>query len=165
VPVVPSTLDGDDVMAQVRASGLQTVLVADEYGGTAGMVTMEDLIEEIVGDVRDEHDDVTPDVLRMSSDSWRVSGLLRIDEVAENAGFRAPEGEYETIGGLVMQELGHIPKPGEAVELTAFDTEGPMDDPVRWLATVVRMDGRRIDLLELTKQGRRSDSEDRDGER
>ncbi|WP_123029253.1 hemolysin family protein [Mycolicibacterium stellerae] len=165
VPVVPSTLDGDDVMAQVRASGLQTVLVADEYGGTAGMVTMEDLIEEIVGDVRDEHDDVTPDVLRMSRDSWRVSGLLRIDEVAENAGFRAPEGEYETIGGLVMQELGHIPKPGEAVELTAFDTDGPMDDPVRWLATVVRMDGRRIDLLELTKQGRRGDSDDRGGER
>jgi CBS domain containing-hemolysin-like protein len=165
VPVVPSTLDGDDVMAQVRASGLQTVLVADEYGGTAGMVTMEDLIEEIVGDVRDEHDDVTPDVLRMSRDSWRVSGLLRIDEVAENAGFRAPEGEYETIGGLVMQELGHIPKPGEAVELTAFDTDGPMDDPVRWLATVVRMDGRRIDLLELTKQGRRGDSDAGDGER
>lgn len=164
VPVVPSTLDGDDVMAQVRASALQTVLVADEYGGTAGMVTMEDLIEEIVGDVRDEHDDVTPDVLRMSRDSWRVSGLLRIDEVAENAGFRAPEGEYETIGGLVMQELGHIPKPGETVELTAFDPDGPIDDPVRWLATVVRMDGRRIDLLELTKLGR-SDSDDRDGER
>src|SRR6478736_188833 len=165
VPVVPSTLDGDDVMAQVRASGLQTVLVVDEYGGTAGMVTMEDLIEEIVGDVRDEHDDVTPDVLRMSRDSWRVSGLLRIDEVAENAGFRAPEGEYETIGGLVMQELGHIPNPGEAVELTAFDTDGPMDDPVRWLATVVRMDGRRIDLLELTRQGRRGDSDDEDGAR
>lgn len=164
VPVVPSTLDGDDVMAQVRSSGLQTVLVADEYGGTAGMVTMEDLIEEIVGDVRDEHDDVTPDVLRMSRDSWRVSGLLRIDEVAENAGFRAPEGEYETIGGLVMQELGHIPEPGEAVELTAFDPDGPIDDPVRWLAAVVRMDGRRIDLLELTRLGRRDEAGDRAGE-
>lgn len=163
VPVVPSTLDGDDVMARVRASPLQTVLVADEYGGTAGMVTMEDLIEEIVGDVRDEHDDVTPDVLRMSRDSWRVSGLLRIDEVADNAGFRAPEGEYETIGGLVMQELGHIPKPGEAIELSAFDPDGRPDDPVRWLAAVVRMDGRRIDLLELTKLGRESD--DRAGER
>ncbi|OBA90349.1 hypothetical protein A5662_23265 [Mycobacteriaceae bacterium 1482268.1] len=165
VPVVPSTLDGDDVMAEIRASGLQTVLVADEYGGTAGMVTMEDLIEEIVGDVRDEHDDVTPDVLRMSRDSWRVSGLLRIDEVAGTVGFRAPEGEYETIGGLVMQELGHIPKPGEAVELTAFDPDGPLDDPLRWLATVVRMDGRRIDLLELTKLGRRRDIDDENGGR
>lgn len=164
VPRVPSTLDGDDVMAQVRSSALQTVLVADEYGGTAGMVTMEDLIEEIVGDVRDEHDDVTPDVLRISRDRWRVSGLLRIDEVAASAGFRGPEGEYETIGGLVMQELGHIPKPGEAVELTAFDPDGPLDDPVCWLATVVRMDGRRIDLLELTRMGRRADAEDEDGE-
>ena len=165
VPVVPSTLDGDDVMAQIRASALQTVLVADEYGGTAGMVTMEDLIEEIVGDVRDEHDDVTPDVLRMSRDGWRVSGLLRIDEVAENTGFRGPEGEYETIGGLVMQELGHIPKPGEAIELVAFDPDGPLDDPVRWQAMVVRMDGRRIDLLELTKLGRRGDAHGGQGER
>jgi CBS domain containing-hemolysin-like protein len=165
VPVVPSTLDGDDVMAQVRASALQTVLVVDEYGGTAGMVTMEDLIEEIVGDVRDEHDDVTPDVLRMSRDSWRVSGLLRIDEVADSSGFRAPEGEYETIGGLVMQELGRIPKPGDAVELIAFDPDGPIDDPVRWQAAIVRMDGRRIDLLELTKLGRLSEVADHDGER
>ena len=162
--MVPSTLDGDDVIAQVRASGLQTVLVVDEYGGTAGMVTMEDLIEEIVGDVRDEHDDVTPDVLRMSRDSWRVSGLLRIDEVAEDAGFRAPEGEYETIGGLVMQELGHIPTPGEAVELR-LRSRRPPDDPVRWQATVVRMDGRRIDLLELTKLGRRGETRDREDDR
>ena len=65
----------------------------------------------------------------MSRDGWRVSGLLRIDEVAENAGFRAPEGEYETIGGLVLQELGHIPEPGEAVELTAFDPDGPLGRP------------------------------------
>ncbi len=160
VPVVPSTLDGDDVMAQVRTSPLQTVMVVDEYGGTAGMVTMEDLIEEIVGDVRDEHDDVTPDVLQMGPHTWRVSGLLRIDEVAAGTGFRGSEGEYETIGGLVLQELGHIPKPGETVELTAFDPDGPPDDPVRWRSGIVRMDGRRIDLLELTKVGRRGDQED-----
>ena len=58
-----------------------------------------------------------------------------------------------------MQELGHIPKPGESVELTAFDPDGPPDDPVRWQATIVRMDGRRIDLLELTRLGRRGESE------
>jgi CBS domain containing-hemolysin-like protein len=159
VPVVPSTLDGDDVMAQVRTSPLQTVLVVDEYGGTAGMVTMEDLIEEIVGDVRDEHDDVTPDVLRMGPNTWRVAGLLRIDEVAQAIGFRAADGEYETIGGLLLQELGHIPKPGETVELAAFDPDGPLDDPVRWRCSIVRMDGRRIDLLELTKLGRRNDQQ------
>ncbi|WP_166905055.1 hemolysin family protein [Mycobacterium sp. DL440] len=152
VATVPSTLDGDAVMTQIRANGLQTALVVDEYGGTAGMVTVEDLIEEIVGDVRDEHDDATPDVVPAGA-GWQVSGLLRIDEVATGTGFRAPEGEYETIGGLVLQELGHIPETGEAVELTAFDPDGDPDNPTRWLATVVRMDGRRIDLLELISLG------------
>jgi CBS domain containing-hemolysin-like protein len=155
VTVVPSTLDGDAVMTQIRANGLQTALVVDEYGGTAGMVTVEDLIEEIVGDVRDEHDDATPDVM-VAGNGWQVSGLLRIDEVAAATGYRAPEGEYDTIGGLVLQELGHIPEAGEAVELTAFDPDGPVEDPVHWLATVVAMDGRRIDVLELNYLGRRS---------
>jgi CBS domain containing-hemolysin-like protein len=87
--------------------------------------------------------------------------LLRIDEVAAGMGFRGPEGEYETIGGLVLQELGHIPEPGEKVELRAFDPDGPPEDPPTWLAKVIRMDGRRIDLLELTKLGRRGDRPER----
>ncbi|MGA5465476.1 hemolysin family protein [Mycobacterium sp. NPDC050041] len=159
VATVPSTLDGDAVMTQIRANGLQTALVVDEYGGTAGMVTVEDLIEEIVGDVRDEHDDATPDV-QPAGGGWKVSGLLRIDEVASETGFRAPEGEYETIGGLVLEELGHIPEPGETVELTAFDPDTVLEDPVLWLATVVQMDGRRIDQLELTELGRRGETDD-----
>ena len=159
VAKVPSTLDGDDVMAQLRADDLQTALVVDEYGGTAGMVTFEDVIEEIVGDIRDEHDEPTVDVVQ-AGQGWHVSGLLRIDEVAGATGFRAPEGEYETIGGLVLLELGHIPEEGESVELTAFDPDAPLHDPVRWLATVLQMDGRRIDQLELTKLGRRGDGDD-----
>lgn len=155
VAVVPSTLDGDAVMTQIRANGLQTALVVDEYGGTAGMVTFEDLIEEIVGDVRDEHDDATPDVVA-AGNGWKVSGLLRIDEVATATGFRAAEGDYETIGGLVLDELGHIPRTGETVELVAHDPDGVFDDPVRWSATVVAMDGRRIDQLELIELGRGS---------
>lgn len=150
VPVVPSTLDGDALMEQIRATGMQTALIADEYGGIAGMVTMEDLIEEIVGDIRDEHDAATPDIVKITG-GHRVSGLLRIDEVAVEIGFRAPEGDYETIGGLVMQELGHIPAAGDSVELTAFDTEAPPDQQPRWRATVARMDGRRIDLLDLVR--------------
>ena len=110
VAVVPSTLDGDALMGQIRANDLQTAMVVDEYGGTAGMVTVEDLIEEIVGDVRDEHDDATPDVVA-AGDGWRVSGLLRIDEVAAATGYHAPEGEYETIGGLVLQAAR--PHPGQ----------------------------------------------------
>jgi CBS domain containing-hemolysin-like protein len=160
VATVPSTLDGDALMSEIRANGLQTALVVDEYGGTAGMVTMEDLIEEIVGDVRDEHDVEPPDVMPAGR-GWQVSGLLRIDEVANATEFRAPEGDYETIGGLVLERLGHIPEEGESVELTAFDPDVPLEDPIRWLATVIRMDGRRIDLLELTEVGRRGDEGDR----
>lgn len=159
VATVPSSLDGDSVMTEIRANGLQTALVVDEYGGTAGMVTVEDLIEEIVGDVRDEHDDATPDVVEMRN-GWQVSGLLRIDEVSTETPFRPAEGEYETIGGLVMQELGHVPEPGETVELTEFDPDGPLDDPIRWQAKVIQMDGRRIDVLELTELGRRGHDED-----
>ena len=98
-------------------------------GVTAGVVTVEDLLEEIVGDIRDEHDEEAPDVERVG-DRWRVSGLLRTDEVAEATEFRAPEGDYETIGG-------------------GLDTDAPLDDQPRWTATVVRMDGRRIDLVDL----------------
>jgi CBS domain containing-hemolysin-like protein len=156
IAVVPSTLDGDSLMEQIRANGLQTALVADEYGGVAGMVTVEDLIEEIVGDIRDEHDEPTPHVER-ESDGWRVSGLLRIDEVTAATGFRGHEGEYETIGGLVMQQLGHIPEAGESVELKAFEPDAAIDNPVSWRATVVKMEGRRIDQLHLVELGRHSE--------
>jgi CBS domain containing-hemolysin-like protein len=77
--------------------------------------------------------------------------LLRIDEVAIETGYRAPEGPYETIGGLLLQEIGHIPVVGESAQLPALDPDGLLDDAVCWQATVVRMDGRRIDLLELTE--------------
>jgi CBS domain containing-hemolysin-like protein len=164
VPVVPSTLDGDAVMAEIRANPLQTAMVVDEYGGTAGMVTVEDLIEEIVGDVRDEHDDATPDVVAAGS-GWQVSGLLRIDEVAAAIGYRAPEGPYETIGGLVLREIGHIPTVGETVELTALDGDGLLDSAIRWQAEVIRMDGRRIDLLELTELSDRSETPVEHGQR
>jgi CBS domain containing-hemolysin-like protein len=157
VAVVPSTLDGDALMGQIRANDLQTAMVVDEYGGTAGMVTVEDLIEEIVGDVRDEHDDATPDVVP-ADDGWRVSGLLRIDEVADATGYRGPEGEYETISGLVLQELGRIPVRGDVVQLSGYEPDGIPNTSARWEARVVRMDGRRIDQLELTRVRDRSDS-------
>jgi CBS domain containing-hemolysin-like protein len=150
VAVVPSTLDGDALMGEIRANGLQTAMVVDEYGGIAGMVTVEDLIEEIVGDVRDEHDDTTPDVTA-AGNGWRVSGLLRIDEVADATGYHAPEGEYETIGGLVLEQLGRIPVSGDTVQLSGIESDGLSNGLASWQARVIRMDGRRIDVLELTK--------------
>ena len=148
VPTVPSTLDGDALMDRLRGDGMQVAFVVDEYGGTAGMVTMEDLIEEILGDVRDEHDPLDRDVLPTDS-GWELSGLLRTDEVADATGFAAPEGEYETIGGLVLAELGRIPVVGDEIEID------------RWRVGVRRMDGMRVDVVSLTKpaQGEQSGSD------
>ncbi|MFE6921383.1 hemolysin family protein [Nocardia sp. NPDC057663] len=143
VPIVPASLDGDDVMERVRADGMQVALVVDEYGGTAGLVTMEDLIEEILGDVRDEHDEEERDVRRVS-DGWDCSGLMRIDEVSRATGYEAPDGEYETLGGVVLTQLGRIPATGDEVVLPESRGSGG-----GWIARVERMDGRRIDRVRL----------------
>ena len=92
-----------------------------------------------------------------AGDGWRVSGLLRIDEVATATGYHAPEGEYETIGGLVMQQLGRIPAIGDEVQLGGYELDG-VPHTSAWRARVLRMDGRRIDLLELTQLSDHVDS-------
>ncbi|WP_425565105.1 hemolysin family protein [Saccharopolyspora taberi] len=141
VPTVPETLDGDSLLNRLRGSGLQLALVVDEYGGTAGIVTLEDVVEEIIGDVRDEHDGREAAAVRpLAADSWLVSGLLRSDELADATGFEMPDGDYETVAGLVLAELGRIPQPGDRVE------EGA------WELTVSRMERRRIAELRLTRR-------------
>lgn len=157
VPTVPTTLDGDALMEQIRADGMEVCVVIDEYGGTAGIVTTEDLIEEILGDVTDEHDDERADV-QVDANGYLLSGLLRIDEVADATGYRAPDGPYDTLGGLVMNELGRIPAAGDSVDLPLVvslrdDDEDESDeefDTTPWNATVVAMDGRRVDVVRLT---------------
>ena len=114
VPVVPGSLDGDALLTRLRGSGLQMAVVVDEYGGTAGLVTLEDLIEEIVGDVHDEHDGgEAPQVRPLADGGWLVSGLLRGDEVERATGFAMPEGPYETLAGMVLARLGRIPDVGD----------------------------------------------------
>ncbi len=147
VPTVPASLDGDELLELVRAAGTQVAFVVDEYGGTAGIVTMEDLIEEILGDVRDEHDDPELDVRRVG-DNWTCSGLLRIDEVQRAIGYDAPEGDYDTLGGLVLYQLGRIPNAGDEVALP--ETAADEREPGGWIAKVEKMDGRRIDRVLLT---------------
>ena len=124
-------------------------LVVDEYGGTAGVVTMEDLIEEILGDVRDEHDEPEIDVQRVGH-SWACSGLLRTDEVSRATGYLAPEGEYDTLGGLVLTSLGRIPVEGDEVALPDANGLPAGPDGRGWIARVLTMDGRRIDRVLLT---------------
>lgn len=145
VPTVPETLDGDALLNRLRSSGLQMAVVVDEYGGTAGIVTLEDVVEEIIGDVRDEHDRrETAAVRPLSRDSWIVSGLLRGDELQDATGFAMPDGDYETVAGLVLADLGRIPKIGDQVEYG------------RWRLTVLHMDRNRIAELRLHRTSGRS---------
>jgi CBS domain containing-hemolysin-like protein len=140
VLTVPESLDGDALLGRLRVSPSQLAIVVDEYGGTAGIVTLEDLVEEIVGDVRDEHDPVTPSAIRpIGQDSWLVSGLLRGDELAEACGFVTPPGDYETVAGLVLERLGRIPEVGESVTVDG------------WRLTVMRRERNRIAELHLAR--------------
>lgn len=154
VPFVPGTLDGDSVLNRVRSAGSQVVLVADEYGGTQGLVTIEDLVEEILGEVYDEYDDREGerDFARLGT-SWQVAGLVRLDELAERIGYTAHDGPYETLGGLVMATLGRIPEVGDEVVLhesvASFQEEFQSAGAGDWLAQVTEMDGRRIDRVML----------------
>ena len=137
---VPESLDGDALLDRLRSSGLQLAVVVDEYGGTAGLVTLEDLVEEIVGDVRDEHDrgEINP-VRPLGRDSWMVSGMLRDDELADATGFRMPDGDYETLAGLVLTRLGRIPEVNDEVRVDG------------WRITVMRMDRHRVAELRVAK--------------
>jgi CBS domain containing-hemolysin-like protein len=147
VPTVPQSLDGDTLMTTLRGSGLQLAVVVDEYGGVAGIVTLEDVLEEIVGDVRDEHDrdgdgdgDAQgghPGIRPLGRDAWLVSGLLRGDEVVEAVGFAVPPGDYETLAGLVLARLGRIPD---------VDDELVVDG---WRLVVARREGNRVAELRL----------------
>lgn len=133
VPTVPESLPGDDLLNRLRDSRFQLAIVVDEYGGTAGLVTLEDVVEEIIGDVRDEHDErEAPAAQQLGADRWLVSGQLRADEVRDVTGFRMPEGDYETIAGLILERLGAIPAEGDEVEVDG------------WRLAVTSMDRHRV---------------------
>ena len=135
---VPETMKLDDLLGELRGRGYQMAIVVDEYGGTGGVVTLEDLVEELVGEVADEHDRARAGVVR-SPDSLTFPGMLRPDELLERTSVVVPEqGPYETVAGFVMSELGRLPVIGDRV-------------PVRGGSlTVERLEGRRIDRLRFT---------------
>mgnify|MGYP002621466834 CR=1 FL=1 len=135
---VPETMKLDTLLAELRGRGYQMAVVVDEYGGTAGVATLEDLVEELVGEVSDEHDRARVDVVR--SRNWLTfPGILRPDELKDRAGVSVPEdGPWETVGGYLMAELGRVPVVGDTVEI------------VTGTFRIERLDGRRIDRVRFT---------------
>ncbi|GEP38162.1 membrane protein [Nocardioides psychrotolerans] len=149
--VVPDSLRLDPLMALLRKDGFQLAVVLDEYGGHAGIVTLEDVIEEIVGDIADEHDRLGARARQRRDGAWSLSGLLRPDEVEDLTGIALPEDEdYDTIAGLVLKVIGRVPDVGDIAEVPVPDRTDP-DEPREQLAvlTVEHMDGLRIDRLAL----------------
>ena len=132
---VPETMRLDSLLGELRGRGFQMALVVDEYGGTAGVATLEDLVEELVGELADEHDRAGVGILRQP-DSTTFPGMLRPDDLLHQANIRVPEdGPYETVAGFVMSELGRLPVVGDEVEIDSG------------ILRVERLDGRRIDRL------------------
>jgi CBS domain containing-hemolysin-like protein len=132
---VPETMTLDALLGELRGRGYQMAVVLDEYGGTAGVATLEDCVEELVGDLVDEHDRTRAGVVR-GTDSLTFPGMLRPDELLDQAGVRVPEsGLYETVAGYVVSVLGRLPKVGDTVQTE----QGTLE--------VLRLDGRRIDRL------------------
>jgi CBS domain containing-hemolysin-like protein len=142
----------------LRRPGLQMAVVVDEYGGTAGIVSLEDLVEEIVGEIADEQDDPLRRLRREPDGSWLLSGLLRPDEVGSELDLELPESATtDTIAGLVIERLGRLPEPGNCVTVPVRDRRSTDDDGLPTHAqmelTVVRLDGHRVDVLRLRRQG------------
>jgi CBS domain containing-hemolysin-like protein len=147
VVFIPSSMELDDLIERMRDESIEAVIAIDEYGGIDGMVTLEDLIEELVGEVKDEHDEAGIAIKKLKGNTWSVSGLLRSDEVGQVIGLFLPEDEeFETIGGLVLDLLDDVPRVGNIVTVNALGHAGT---PYRIQLTVLKMDGRRIDRLEL----------------
>ncbi len=119
---IPETKDVGELLAEFKLGKMQMAIVRDEYGGTAGLVTVEDLLEEIVGDIRDEYDMEEPLVQRIDDRMARVNARIRIDELNEQLELDVPESdEYETLGGFVFDLFGHQPEKGERIEWSYLD--------------------------------------------
>ncbi|MFN2525709.1 MAG: hemolysin family protein [Actinomycetota bacterium] len=130
--VVPESRDLYALFLDMRRERRHFALVVDEHGGTAGIVTLEDLLEELVGEIRDEYDIAEPDIEHLAPDRFVVPGNMTIHEVGDRLGLELPEGDYETVAGFVMDRLGRIPKRRDA-----FEHEG-------WRLRVLSMRRRRI---------------------
>ena len=139
---VPGSKNCQDLFAEMTEKHIQLAMVVDEYGGLAGIVSMEDLLESIVGNIQDEYDHEEEEIKQTGDNSFEVDGALSIDEVDELTGVTLPEGDYDTLAGFLICQLGRIPGPDE----NACVEYGNL------VFTILGMDERRIDTVHIEKQ-------------
>jgi CBS domain containing-hemolysin-like protein len=152
---VPESMSVDDLLHKLQGRKVHLAIVLDEYGGTAGMVTIEDLLEEIVGDIQDEYDTEEPLTVRISDDEARIDGRASVDDLGElfdvDLGGLEDADEYDTVGGLIYHRIGGVPRPGDRVDLPEH----------RLTLTVEVTDGRRVGkVLAVRRHGDDRERED-----
>jgi len=135
---LPATKRVLAVLSEMRREGHHLAIVVDEYGGTAGIVTLEDLVEELIGDIRDEYDVEGAQARRLHGGALEIDGLLNLDDFADETGLELPEGPYETVAGYLMAVLGHLPQVGEMTMVGGHRL------------SVTEVDGRRVARVRVT---------------
>jgi CBS domain containing-hemolysin-like protein len=140
--LVPETLGVLEALADMRKHHRAVAVVVDEYGGVAGLLTVKDLLEPLVGDLHDEFDeDEEALIVRVDNTRWLIDGQTNVDEIRDRLGIEIPEGDYVTLGGLLFARFGHIPTEGEEVRVGD------------WALRVVEMDKRRVSQVVATFVG------------
>ncbi len=148
--LVPETVPADVLLREMKLNKTHMAVVVDEYGGTSGVITMEDLLEEIVGQIEDEHDDEGPDIIEIG-ERWRVRGSIDLDSLSEVLGIELPEGDYDTLGGLIYSRLSSIPSDGAHPEV----------DIAGLHIRVEELTDHRVEWAEITKQQPPADEPDK----
>ena len=139
VKMLPTSKTVMSALSEMRKDRAHLAIVVDEYGGTAGIVTLEDLVEELIGDIQDEYDVEDDPLRRLRTGEIEVDGMLNLDDFAEQTGIELPDGPYETVAGYLLAALGHLPKTGESAELDGSRL------------TVTELDGRRIARVKVSE--------------
>jgi putative hemolysin len=132
VLMLPDTAKLLPTLTEMRRVSTHLAIVLDEYGGTAGIVTLEDLVEELIGDIKDEYDEESGETTRLRSGDIELDGLLNLDDFADETGVELPDGPYETVGGFLAAQLGRVPSAGDEARVDGHTL------------TVIEMDGRRV---------------------
>ncbi|MDF5751315.1 hemolysin family protein [Spongiactinospora sp. TRM90649] len=140
VKMVPATKRVLPTLSEMRDEGHHLAIVVDEYGGTAGIVTLEDLVEELIGDIRDEYDVEDDQAVRLPAGEIEMDGLANLDDVEDETGIRLPRGPYETLGGFMMAALGRVPQHGDEVDFLGFQF------------AVTEMDARRVARVRILRR-------------